>query len=349
MVSSSEEVVGEEIILDSGHNHPVAVLADVIATSPRTVRVEAELQVVHPVGYDSFVRGALVHRLPGPTAEEELAHAVDLAADADLVVVAVGTTEEVESEGFDRRSLALPGNQDELVRRVLEVNPRTVVIINAGAPVVLPWYEQAGTVLWSWLGGQECGGGIADVLTGVTEPSGRLPWTLPAREEDVPVPSAIPVDGVVSYHEGVHVGYRSWDRDGLNPAACFGHGLGWTTWSYEGMTLSPSGGSDGAPGSFDVSVTVRNTGDRAGREIVQAYLEPPAGAGEDRPVRWLAGFAVVDASPGEPATAQLTISRRSFQTWDVDAHDWATPPGRYLVRVGRSVRDPQLETAVDIV
>ena len=155
----------------------------------------------------------------------------------------MGTTEEVESEGYDRRSLALPGNQDELVRRVLAVNPRTIVIINAGAPVVLPWYDSAGTVLWAWLGGQECGGGMADVLTGVTEPAGRLPWTLPAAERDVPVPSAIPRDGVITYDEGVHVGYRSWDRLGRTPAACFGHGLGWTTWTYESVTAAP-GGSD---------------------------------------------------------------------------------------------------------
>ena len=344
VVSTSEGMVGAEIILASQHNNPVAELADVVVDHPRVVRVDAELQVVHPVGYDSFVRGSLVHRLPGPSAEEELAHAVDLAAAADLVVMAVGTTEEVESEGYDRRSLALPGNQDELVRRVLAANPRTIVIINAGAPVVLPWFDSAGTVLWAWLGGQECGGGMADVLTGVTEPAGRLPWTLPAAERDVPVPSAIPRDGVITYDEGVHVGYRSWDRLGRTPAACFGHGLGWTTWSYESVTVSPSGSAPSD--ALQVAVTVRNDGPRAGREVVQAYLEAPSGGGDERPVRWLAAFAGVRAEPGETVTATLTVRARAFQTWDVNTHDWLTPAGTYRLRIGRSVRDLRLDATI---
>lgn len=341
VVSSSVDLVGAEVILASQHNNPVADLADVIVQAARTVRVDAQLQVVHPVGYDSFVRGSLVHRLPGPTADEELGHAVELAASADLVVVAVGTTEEVESEGYDRRSLALPGNQDELVRRVLAANRRTIVIVNAGAPLVLPWYADAGTVLWAWLGGQECGGGMADVLTGVTEPSGRLPWTLPAREQDVPVPSAIPVNGVISYDEGVHVGYRSWDRLGREPAACFGHGLGWTTWDYEDLAASGTG-----DGSVVVAVRVRNAGPRGGHEVVQAYLEPPSGAGEDRPVRWLAAFDVVEASAGEAVSVTLTISARAFQTWDVAAREWTTPTGPYLLRVGRSAGDLRLDATI---
>jgi beta-glucosidase len=347
VVSSSEPLVGEEIILASGHNHPVATVADVVVESPRLVPVEADLQVVHPVGYDSFVRGSFVHRLPGLTAEEELDHAVALAASADLVVVAVGTTEEVESEGFDRRSLALPGNQDELVRRVVAVNSKTIVIINAGAPVVLPWYRQAGTVLWAWLGGQECGGGIADVLVGVTEPSGRLPWTLPAHEADVPVPSAIPVDGVIPYSEGVHVGYRSWEREGLEPAACFGHGLGWTSWAYDKILVAHHD-TDHAVAAVELTVSVQNTGTRPGHEVVQAYLEPPERAGEDRPVRWLAGFDGVSAEPGGSATARIVVPVRAFQIWDPEAHDWVTPPGLYRIRVGRSVRDLRLDAFVDL-
>ena len=340
VVSSSDQVVAQEVILDSTYNHPRARLAQVIVTAPRTVRVEADLQVVHPVGYDSFVRGALVHRPPGPTEEEELAHAVALAAAADLAVVVVGTTEEVESEGFDRRSLALPGNQDELVRRVLAANPHTVVVINAGAPLVLPWYPSAGTVLWAWLGGQECGGGLADVLTGRTEPSGRLPWTLPARESDVPVPDAIPNHGRIAYTEGVHIGYRGWERENRDPAACFGHGLGWTTWSYRSVTVLGDGET------LELEIAVENTGTRAGREVVQAYLEAPSGGGQDRPVRWLAGFAVVAAAAGEAVTVRLSVPRRAFEIWDIDTNCWRTPPGRYLLRIGRSLRDLRLDLPI---
>ncbi|MFE5293186.1 beta-glucosidase [Isoptericola sp. NPDC056618] len=358
--SAGDVVVDEDVILASGHNHPLAATLAVEGGADGAL-LEAELQVVHPVGYDRFVRGALVHRLPGPSAEEELAAAAAAAREADVAVVVVGTTPEVESEGYDRADLALPGNQDELVRRVLAANPRTVVVVNAGAPVLLPWYDEAPAVLWAWLPGQEAGTGLADVLAGVTEPSGRLPWTLPARAEDVPVPHAIPVAGVVDYAERLDVGYRAWERrlgagsgagtgpGGPAPAAPFGHGLGWTRWDYEAAGLAAPGL---APGDADVvvHVTVRNTGARPGREVVQVYVTPPPGTADTdpaRPVRWLGGFAVVEAAPGERATADVRVPRRALQTWDTAAGGWTTPPGTYRLTAGRSVRDPRLD--VDLV
>jgi len=354
--SAGDVVVDEDVILASGHNHPIA--ATLAVEGGGSALLEADLQVVHPVGYDRFVRGALVHRLPGPTAEEELDAAAVAARDADVAVVVVGTTHEVESEGYDRADLALPGNQDALVRRVLAANPRTVVVVNAGAPVLLPWYDDAPAVLWGWLPGQEAGTGLADVLTGVTEPSGRLPWTLPARADDVPVPHAIPDRGVVDYAERLDVGYRAWERRlaagtgsgaGPEPAAPFGHGLGWTAWEYEVAELAAPGL---APGDADVAVhvTVRNTGSRPGREVVQVYVTPPAGTATTdpaRPVRWLGGFAVVDAAPGERATAEVRVPRRALQTWDAAAGGWTTPPGTYRLTASRSVRDPRRD--VDLV
>ncbi|MFE5341196.1 beta-glucosidase [Isoptericola sp. NPDC056578] len=351
--SAGDVVVDEDVILASGHNHPIASTLAVEGGADGTL-LEAELQVVHPVGYDRFVRGALVHRLPGPTAEDELEAAAAAAREADVAVVVVGTTHEVESEGYDRADLALPGTQDELVRRVLAANPRTVVVVNAGAPVLLPWYDEAPAVLWGWLPGQEAGTGLADVLTGVTEPSGRLPWTLPARAADVPVPHAIPAGGVVDYAERLDVGYRAWERrldagpgaGGHEPAAPFGHGLGWTTWEYEAADAVPaSAGED-----VVVRVAVRNTGTRPGREVVQVYVTPPAGTvatDPERPVRWLGGFAVVDAAPGERATAEVRVPRRALQTWDAAAGGWTTPPGTYRLTASRSVRDPRLD--VDLV
>lgn len=347
VASAGDVVVDEDVILASGHNHPIA--ATLAVEGGGSALLEADLQVVHPVGYDRFVRGALVHRLPGPTAEEELDAAAAAARDADVAVVVVGTTHEVESEGYDRADLALPGNQDALVRRVLAANPRTVVVVNAGAPVLLPWYDDAPAVLWAWLPGQEAGTGLADVLTGVTEPSGRLPWTLPARAGDVPVPHAIPVRGVVDYAEGLDVGYRAWERRldaGSEPAAPFGHGLGWTTWDHEDAVVLPLDAEE----DVVVRVTVRNTGSRPGREVVQVYVSPPAGTATTdpaRPVRWLGGFAVVDAAPGERATAEVRVPRRALQTWDATAGGWTTPPGTYRLTVSRSVRDPRRD--VDLV
>ena len=352
-VAAGSTRVDEDVVLSSGHNHPIAALA----TASGTAVLDATLQVVHAVGYGHFVRAALVHRLPGPSPEDELAAAVATAAAADVAVVLVGTTAEVESEGYDRPDLDLPGNQDELVRRVAAANPRTVVVVNAGAPVLLPWLDEVPTVLWGWLPGQEAGSALADVLTGVTEPSGRLPWTLPARFEDVPVPHARPVDGVVDYAEGTDIGYRAWERrleagpdgavpDAPAPAAPFGHGLGWTTWEYEDAVLAWGEAHD-APATLTVYATVRNTGRRAGREVVQVYVEAPDG-GPSRPVRWLGGFAVADVPAMGSATVRVPVPARVLQVWDPQAQDWTTPPGTYRLRTGRSVADLRLTNELTI-
>ena len=204
--------------------------------------------------------------------------------------------------------------------------------------MLLPWLEHARTVLWAWFPGQECGHALGDVLAGRTEPSGRLPWTLPARAEDVPVPHALPdADMRVIYTDGVHVGYRGWERSGATPAAAFGFGLGWTTWSYDAVRLvrTPDGGAE-----FEVTVT--NSGDRVGSEVVQAYVTSTAELpnGVDRPVRWLAGFARVTAEPGETVAATVVVSRRTLEVW----HDgsWLLPAGDYEFEFGRSIRDPRL-------
>lgn len=347
-IATGSTRVDEDIVLSSGHNHPIAELV----TARGTAVVDATLQVVHAVGYGHFVRAALVHRLPGPSAEDDLARAVEAAASADVAVVLVGTTAEVESEGYDRPDLDLPGNQDELVRRVAVANPRTVVVVNAGAPVLLPWLDEVPTVLWGWLPGQEAGTALADVLTGATEPSGRLPWTLPARFEDVPVPHARPVDGVVDYVEGTDVGYRAWERrleagpDAPVPAAPFGHGLGWTTWEYEDAVLARGEAHD-APATLTVYVTVRNTGRRAGREVVQVYVEAPDG-GPGRPVRWLGGFATADVPAMGSATVRVPVPARALQVWDPQAKVWTTPPGTYRLRTGRSVADLRLTNELTV-
>ncbi|WP_285101470.1 glycoside hydrolase family 3 C-terminal domain-containing protein [Promicromonospora sp. MEB111] len=348
-VATGATRVDEDVVLSSGHNHPIAALAQASGTAD----LDATVQVVHAVGYGHFVRAALVHRLPGSSAAAELAAAVDAAAAADVAVVLVGTTAEVESEGYDRPDLDLPGNQDELVRRVAAANPRTVVVVNAGAPVLLPWLNDVPTALWGWLPGQEAGTALADVLTGATEPSGRLPWTLPARFEDVPVPHARPVGGVVDYTEGTDVGYRAWERrlaagpDGAPaPAVPFGHGLGWTTWEYEDAVLA-WGQSHDAPATLTAYVTVRNTGSRAGREVVQVYVEAPAG-GPSRPVRWLGGFAVADVPAMGSATVRVPVPTRALQVWDPQAKGWTTPPGTYRLRTGRSVADLRLTNELTV-
>ncbi|MFI6829759.1 glycoside hydrolase family 3 protein [Kribbella sp. NPDC050241] len=261
--------------------------------------------------------------------------AVAAAAAADVAVVVVGTNSKVESEGYDRSSLALPGRQDDLVRAVVAANPRTVVVVNAGSPVLLPWRGEVAALLVTYFGGQEYGNALADVLLGVVEPGGRLPTTWPREEADVPVIDVTPHDGIVRYDEGVHIGYRAWLKAGTEPAFAFGHGLGYTTWQLTDLrAVDPS----------SVALTVRNTGDRAGKHVVQVYAERPSTA-VDRPARWLAGFAVVRLAAGEARELTVQLHNHTFEHWD---NGWTTEPGTFTLRAGSSVTDLPLDCPIEI-
>ncbi len=268
--------------------------------------------------------------------DEELDRAAAAAAAADVAIVVVGTAED-ESEGFDRTTLALPGRQDDLVRRVAAANPRTVVVVNSGAPVLLPWRHDVAAVLLTWFPGQEFGHALADVVTGAVEPGGRLPVTWPADEAGLP--SATPVDGVLQYAEGLHVGHRAYDRDGVVPAYRFGHGLGYTGWALSSATAAAA-----LDGGGTVTVSLANVGDRPGSEVVQVYASRP-GSSVERPERWLAGFARAVAASGETATAVIPISARAFEHW-APGRGWALEPGEFVLHVGRSSGDLPLTTVV---
>jgi beta-glucosidase len=198
-------------------------------------------------------------------------------------------------------------------------------------------------VLLSWFGGQAAGAGLADVLFGDAEPGGRLPTTWAAAMTDVPVLDTTPVAGVLDYAEGPHIGHRAWLRSGVEPAYWFGHGLGYTTWSYEHVTV-PALALAGRP--FTVYVEVRNTGARPGREVVQVYLSREDTAVE-RPVRWLAGYAAVTAAPGETVRAAVVVGPRAVAHW-ADG-DWRVEQGTFDVLVGRSAGDVPLRGSVTVV
>jgi beta-glucosidase len=343
-VSESSGFADANVILDSSANHPdgPSRVIEVGEGDERVVEIRVECQVVDAAAYGRFVRFELRHDSGvSDDAEAELERAVAAATDADLAVVIVGTNEEVESEGWDRQSLALPGRQDELVRRVAAANPRTVVVVNAGAPVILPWLDEVPAVLWWWLPGQEAGHGLADALTGQTEPSGRLPWTLPAAEDDVPVPDAVPVDGMVAYTEGVHVGHRGWERLDRVPARPFGFGLGYGVWKL-GVPIAAEEWSP--DDTLPVTVALTNDGERDAYGVVQFYLSGPTDAdgdgGWDRPARWLAGYAATEVLAGRVVAVTLRIPRRAFQVWSVAAQRWVLPSGAYTIRAASDARDP---------
>ncbi|MFJ2604832.1 beta-glucosidase [Streptomyces sp. NPDC087425] len=306
----------------------------------RPVDVSLTFVVALPAGIPmQVIAFALAHQEPQRDADELIAEAVEAARAADTAVVVVATTERVESEGFDRTDLALPGRQDDLVRAVAATNPNTVVVVNSGSPVELPWREEVAAVLLSWFPGQEAGDALADVLTGAHEPGGRLPTTWGSLA-DAPVTRVTPENGELPYTEGVFIGYRAWERHSRTPSYPFGHGLGYTEWTYEAVDVDTT----------TVRVRVRNSGARAGREVVQVYLAPaepdtPAG---DRPARWLAGFAAVEAAPGETVEAVVELPHRAFEIWDETDNRWACVKGSYEIQVGRSITDRRITATISV-
>jgi beta-glucosidase len=295
---------------------------------------------------EDWPQGPVAIRLgiaPAPDGDALLREAVEAARTADAAIVVVGSGAATESEGFDRPGLALPGDQDELVRRVAAVNDRTVVVVNAGMPVLMPWADQVAAIGCCWLPGQAMGDALADVLLGRVEPGGRLPVTIPVAEADCPVLHSMPEQGRLEYAEGLLIGYRGYDQAGTVPRFAFGHGLGYTTWEY----LSAAAESAVVVPDLDLNltVTVRNAGRRTGREVVQAYVEP-ATAEAGRPVRTLAAFAAVTAEPGETASVTFAVPARAFARYDETEGAWVWPAGGYTVRVGRSSADLRLSVQV---
>ncbi|PZF38863.1 MULTISPECIES: glycoside hydrolase family 3 protein [unclassified Curtobacterium] len=327
-----EDVPFEGDQLGAAFLNPPARSVPVEVTTGQQVAIRIEYDIVQ----DETLGGVLAYQFGTEPSDDDPAvlieAAVDAARGADVAVVVVGTNSKVESEGYDRSSLALPGHQDDLVRAVAAANPNTVVVVNAGSPVEMPWRNDVAAVLLTWFGGQEYGNALADVLTGAQEPGGRLPTTWPVAMADVPVLDVTPVDGKVAYDEGVHVGYRAWLRAGTEPAYPFGHGLGYTTWSIDGVSATPTVREGDA---VIVTATVVNTGDRAGKHVVQVYASRAESA-VDRPVRWLVGFAPVRLAAGASTEVSIEVPARAFAHWD---GSWQYESGTFTLHVGASVVD----------
>jgi beta-glucosidase len=278
-----------------------------------------------------------------------IARAVAAAKAASTAVVVV--SDDTESEAADRPSLNLPSAQNELISAVAAANPRTVVVIDAGAPVVMPWVNQVASVVDAWYPGESNGTALAAVLFGRVDPGGHLPVTFPVDLSQVPEssPAQFPgVNGQVLYSEGIDVGYRYYDADEKTPLFPFGYGLSYTRFSYSGLTITPrqvqndssnpgptSCGCNGQSGrQVTVSARVTNTGQVGGSDVVQLYLDDPVSAGE--PPRQLKGFQKVTLRPGQSATVRFTLTGHDLSYWDDAANGWVLPDGRFQVYVGDS-------------
>jgi beta-glucosidase len=313
-------------------------LASVALEAGKPVAFELEYRMTPgPEGEIGLV--TLRARLPEP--EGLLERAVDGASAADVAIVVAGLGEEHECEGYDRTTLDLPPEQRELIAAVTEANPRTVVVLSAGAPVLVDWAEDVPAVLLVWYGGQEVASALGQVLLGRAEPGGRLPMTFPARPQDAAVLDPAPDDADTCswhYREGLFIGYRHFDRHELEPAYCFGHGLGYTRFGYEQLHVERN-----ARGELDVVVRIRNRGDRRGKEVVQVYVgsEDPA-----RPRRELRAFGRIDLDAGAAGELTFTLGERAFSQWDGEAGRFTPIPGRHEIAVGRSSRDLRLREIV---
>ncbi|MFB6227282.1 MAG: beta-glucosidase [Halobacteriales archaeon] len=312
---------------------------------PRSVSPVDSLRERAPVV--TFEQG--VDRIPNPSmfdvplvgasryvrSNRDVEAAVEAATAADIAVVVV---QDAATESEDRDSLVLPGDQDRLVAAVAEANPQTVVVCRSSGPVTMPWLDDVAGVVQTWYPGQADGEALAAVLYG-DDPGGRLPVTYGHQFSDYPVAGErrYPgTDGHVHYDEGVFVGYRGFDRAGVEPLFPFGYGLSYAAFGYDGLEIEQT------ESGLLVSVTVENTSDRPGREVVQAYVSPP-GTDVDRPERELGGFRSVQLGGGERREVEFTIPRRRLAWYD-SRTGWTVDSGEYAVTVGRSSRDGRVST-----
>jgi beta-glucosidase len=370
-------LVNDEVVLDGFTNRPPPggndffgqASQDLVADVLFEEGVPAELVVEYAFSDTSLAGFRVGFRTPDTDALLE--RAVVAAAAADVAIVCVGTTAETETEGRDRTTLALPGRQDELIRRVAEVNDRTVVVVNAAAPVDMQWSDDVAAVLQCWFCGQEMAAGLTDVLVGSAEPGGRLATTIPSRLEHAPSHANFPGEnGELRYGEGLYMGYRGHEHNAVAPRFPFGHGLSYTSFDLAEPALSAE---DYRPGErITVTVPVTNTGSRAGSEVVQCYVAP-ASPRLARPAKELKAFAKVWLDPGETKEVELLLEDRAFAYWDPGQDDWEevqallpdlfnflSPPaarrergwqidaGRYDILIGRSSHDLVVSCTIQV-
>lgn len=283
-----------------------------------------------------MMRGLIIG-LEAPAVSDTVAEAAALAATTDLSVVVVGTNDDWEAEGYDRTTIELPGRQDELIREVAKVSAKTIVIINAGSPVAMPWLNDVDAVIVAWFPGQEFGDALVDVLLGDADPGGRLPVTFPQRLEDTPAFEHHPGrNGVARYLEGRLVGYRFYDTVGREPLFPFGHGMSYADIAVRSAKVLATP-SSAAP---VVDVVLENASNRDGVQVVQVYVHDPIGTGaSDDPVQRLVGFAKVAVMAKSTVSVPVPLDPRWASHWDVTAHGWSIRPGERELRVGLSSRN----------
>lgn len=291
----------------------------------------------------AYAQGYTLEDQPDPALLEE---AVRVAQEAEVAVIFAGLPDAFESEGYDRTHMRMPQNQNELIARVAEVQPNTVVVLHNGSPVEMPWAEDVKGILEMYLGGQAVGEAAVALLFGERNPCGKLAETIPLRLEDNPSYLNFPGDGkTVQYAEGVFVGYRYYDRKKLPVRFPFGFGLSYTAFAYSDLRLSSHAVKD--TDVLQVSLKVKNIGDVAGKEVVQLYVADRTGS-VVRPEKELRNFVKVALAPGEEKEVTMTLSKRAYAWYNTEIGDWYAASGEYEILVGSSSRDIRLRDTVEV-
>tara|TARA_R110000868_G_scaffold7112_12_gene38906 strand:- start:3757 stop:6213 length:2457 start_codon:yes stop_codon:yes gene_type:complete len=283
-----------------------------------------------------------------PLGDQAIAEAAALAASAETAIVCIGRSGEWDTEGSDLPSITLPGRQNELVAAIAKANPNTIVVLQTGGPVEMDWIGSVAALLQAWYPGQEAGNAIADVLTGATEPTGRLPQTFPARWSDNPTQSQDAeiypgLDGKVRYEEGIFVGYRHYDRHGIKPLFPFGFGLGYTDFTLSDLQVDDTAFE--ADGAVTVTVTLTNSGPRDGASVVQLYVCDDE-ASDPRPEKELKAFAKAWLKAGQSTQLTLRLDARAFAFFRPQSKHWLLENGSFTLRLGQSSDDLPLSASV---
>ena len=269
--------------------------------------------------------------------------AIDIASNADEVLLIVGTNSDWETEGNDRADFNLPANQNKLIEAVLEANQNTVIAINTGSPVQMPWAKKANAIVQTWFAGQEFGNALVDILSGQVNPSGKLTTTFPVRIEDTPAYKIYPGNDLqMNYDEKLLVGYKWYQRNSIEPLFCFGHGLSYTKFNYQNLEVTTDGG-------FNVSCKfdIQNIGDIAGSETAQCYISFAAPLPQE-PLMTLQGFVKEDIGVNEIKKLEIKLGPRNFSNWSVDTNTWQIRGGTYKILIGSSSEKILLEASINL-
>lgn len=330
----------KQLILRWESEGPDEVTADMVLEVGREYRISVLFRPAANDAANTLQLRAIVPGTPGASSAPETL--ISAARAADAVVFVGGLTHQDDTEASDRRDIVLPHGQDDLIFALAAANPRLTVVLVAGSPVAMPWIDRVPAVVMAWYGGCEGGHALADVLTGQFNPCGRLPFTFPKRLADSPAHALDDYRAdVCDYREGVFVGYRWFDRHGIEPLFCFGHGLSFTRFEYADLALAQEGDA------VTVECTITNTGPVPGAEVVQCYVGDDD-ASVPRPPRELKGFEKRHLAPGASARVKLHLDARAFAFWDEHRNGWRVEPGVFTISVGTSSRDLRLHARLQL-